>query len=459
MIRSFLGVLAVLIFFGDTNAQTNKQYFPEKNNVNNGLKVSLNKHYSVNAVTGTPVFILATTVWNINALTYNEIDTLLQTIASNGFNTIMFAIDFYPQADEQNIYGDKPYIGADKTDLNPAYFTYCDAIIKKCSQYGLYAMLYTMWSGKNTGIMNTYTPGQLYILGKKIGTKYQYFKNVILVAGGESSPPYIDTTRVNAMGNGLKDGCGNNNLVTVHPCSPHSNSEYYVSAKWLDFYMSQGKSNIGGVTYDLTKAITKDYTLAIIKPTMVAEHRYESGITEDPIIQRRSLYLSVFAGGFGYAYGHNALWQMTPHTAQPWMLKSWKAGVTDWKQALNTPAQQQLHFIKQLLFNHQYLERIPDQSLLLSKPIDSINNMVKVMRDGDISKTNATNILVYISSPQSILIKTDIIQSKKLNAYWFNPRNGLSDIISKDFKNTGSYEPPVKTDHQDWVLVIDAKVF
>ncbi len=82
--------------------------------------------------------------------------------------------------------------------------------------------------------------------------------------------------------------------------------------------MCQAKSNISGVNFDLTKAVTKDYNNNnSLKPVMVAEHRYETGTAEDPIIQRRSLYLSVFAGGFGYAYGHNALWQMTPHTAQP----------------------------------------------------------------------------------------------------------------------------------------------
>lgn len=456
MTRNYIALLVMLVFFINTNAQVHKQYLPEKYNVQNGLKVSANKHYLVDAVTGKPVFILATTAWNINALTYSEIDTLLKSAANNGFNSIMFAINFYPQADEPNVYGDKPYVGTDKSDLNPAYFVYCDSIVKKCSQYGIYAMLYTMWSGKSTGIMNNYTAEQLYILGKKIGIKYKNYRNVILVAGGESSPPYIDTIRVNAMGNGLKDGCENNNLVTVHPCSPHSNSEYFSTAKWLDFYMTQGKSNINGMIYDLTKAITKDYALTIIKPTMVAEHRYESGINEDPIIQRRSLYLSVFSGAFGYAYGHNALWQMTPHTAQPWMLKSWKAGVANWKQALNTPAQKQLHFIKQLLFAYPYLEREPDKSLLLTASnSDSINSMVKLIRDGEIGKNNATYIMVYISSSQPILVKTDVIMAKKLNAYWFNPRTGLSDVILKGFKNNGSFEPPIKTDNQDWVLVIN----
>jgi hypothetical protein len=423
--------------------------------VKDGLKISADKHYLTDAKTGAPVFLLATTAWNINALTYHEIDTLIQSVAGNGFNSIMFTLDFYPQADEANIYGQKAYTGPEKTDLNPEYFKYCDYIIELCTRKGLYPMIYTMWSGKTAGIMNTYTTAQLNTLGKKIGTRYKNYRNVILVAGGESSPPYIDTVRVDAMGNGLREGSEGHNLISVHPCSPHSNSEFYEQQPWLDFYMTQAKSNLSGITYDFTKAITKDHDLNQIKPTMLAEHRYESGTTEDPIIQRRTLYLSVFAGGFGYAYGHNALWQMTPHTAQPWMLKSWAAGVKDWKEALNTEAVKQLHHIKSLLYAYPYLQRIPDQGLVLAGQGDSIINKVQVMRDGNTGQKNATYVMAYISVPKTITINTWVISSNKLNAYWFNPRTGLSEVIKQKFKNTGNYTPETKTDKQDWVLVID----
>jgi hypothetical protein len=431
------------------------RYLPPKSNVKNGLKISANKRYLVDAVTGEPVFLLATTAWNINALTYADIDALVQSTAKNGFNCIMFALDFYPQADQPNIYGQKAFTGADKTELNPAYFTYCDYIMKKCTQSGIYPMIYTMWSGKTTGMMNSYNPDQLYTLGKRIALKYKNYKNAIFVAGGESSPPYIDTARVNAMGRGLKDGCGSNNLVSVHPCSPHSSSEFYAAAPWLDFYMIQGKSNISGVTYDFTKLMDKDLARTPVKPTWLVEHRYESGVNENAVIQRRTLYLSVFTGGFGYAYGHNALWQMTPHTAQQWMLKSWKAGVPDWKQALNTPAQQQLQHIKALLYAYPYLQRRPDQSLLLSPKADSITNMVKILRDGEPGKNNATYLMAYVSSPQAVTINTDVIAAKKINAYWFNPRTGLAEVIAKQFENTGTYQVNKDTRELDWVLVVD----
>jgi len=194
--------------------------------------------------------------------------------------------------------------------------------------------------------------------------------------------------------------------------------------------------------------------LSIVKPTMLAEHRYETGTAEDPVIQRRNLYLSVFAGGFGFAYGHNALWQMTPHTAQPWMLKSWAAGVPNWKQALDTKAQQQLKYINNLLSALPYLQRQPDQSLLLSAKKDSIQGKVAIMRDGTIGKNDASYIIAYLSSAQPVVIKTDVIKSQNLNAWWFDPRTGNFEIITEKFKNTGSYQPDLKTGEADWVLVI-----
>jgi hypothetical protein len=447
-------IITVLILFILMNYRVNGQSV-NRSSVTHGLAISTDKHGLVDAVTGDAVFLLATTAWNINALKYSEIDTLIKSNAANGINAIMFAIDFYPQADEPNIYGEKPYVGADKTDLNGAYFNYCDYIVDQCTKYGIYPMMYTMWSGKTTGVMNGYSPEQLYTLGKKIGARYKTHKNVILVVGGESSPPYIDTARANAMGRGLKEGSSGNNLISLHPCSPHSASEFYASSPWLDFYMVQGKSNLKGVDYDFTKLMSKDRALAAAKPTMLAEQRYETAVSEDPVIQRRNLYLSVFAGGFGYAYGHNALWQMTPHTAQPWMLKSWAAGVPDWKQALNTKAQQQLHYIKALLDALPAgSRRVPDQSLLLSAKNDSIAVRVQLLRDGDIGKNNATYVMAYLSSAQPINLKTDVIRSGKLNALWFDPRTGKSLLIAKGFKNTGGYQPVTKSEKSDWVLVV-----
>ena len=97
--------------------------------VGNGLKVSANQRYLVDGKTGAPVFILADTAWNLGSLRLEEVDTYLQSRADHGFNTVMFALNFAPQAEENNAYGQPAYIGVEKTELNPAYFEYCDAIV------------------------------------------------------------------------------------------------------------------------------------------------------------------------------------------------------------------------------------------------------------------------------------------------------------------------------------------
>jgi Protein of unknown function (DUF4038)/Putative collagen-binding domain of a collagenase len=430
---------------------------PVKSSMTDGLKASDNHHYLVDAKTGAPVFILADTAWNLGALKLEEIETYLQSREDHGFNTIMFALNFAPQASETNAYGQTAYLGADKTELNPAYFQTCDAIVQKAAAHHLYVMLYAMWAGEKAGTMNHYTAAQLTTLGHALGRHYRGVPNVIFCAGGESTPPYIEADRVNALGQALKEGCAGQNLVTVHPTSPNSGSKFYASSAWLDFYLCQAKSGSGpkNAEFDAAALVLRDWNIAIIKPTMMGEHRYESGTQEDPLIQRRSLYQCVFAGGCGYAYGHDALWQMTPHTGLPWMLKGWTPGVTNWVAALDTPAVRQLQNIKTLLYSHPYLARIPDQSLVLAGQGTNVATRVQATRDGTLNHNDATYLMAYISSPQTVTLNTAAISARSLNVYWFNPATGQSESLRDNFANPGNLTLE-KRPQGDWVAVIEA---
>jgi hypothetical protein len=430
---------------------------PAKSSLTDGIRISDNHHYLVDAKTGAPVFILADTAWNLGALKLDEIETYLQSREDHGFNTIMFALNFAPQANETNAYGQPAYLGADKAELNPAYFQTCDAIVQKAADHGLYVMLYAMWAGEKAGTMNHYTAAQLTTLGHALGHHYQGVPNVIFCAGGESTPPYIEADRVNALGQALKEGCAGQNLVTVHPTSPNSSSKFYASSAWLDFYMCQAKSGSGpkNAEFDAAALVLRDWNIASIKPTMMGEHRYESGRQEDPLIQRRSLYQCVFAGGCGYAYGHDALWQMTPHTGLSWMLKGWTPGVTNWVEALDTPAVRQLHCIKALLYAHPYLARIPDQSLVLAGQGTNVATRVQATRDGTLNHNDATYIMAYISSPRTITLNTGVMAAHELIVSWFNPATGASEVVHQKLANPGSLTLE-KRPQGDWVVVIEA---
>ena len=451
-------MLAVMLGHALVSCRSVPVATPPRPSARDGLNVSANHHYLVDAKTGTPVFLLADTAWNLGALKLEEIDTYLRSRAELGFNTVMFALNFAPQADEKNAYGQPAYLGTDKTELNPAYFATCDAIVKKAAERGLYVMLYAMWAGEKAGTMNRYTAGQLATLGRALGHRYAGVPNVIFCAGGEATPHYIEVERVNVLGAALKAGCEGRNLVTVHPVSPNSTSKFYATSSWLDFYLSQAKSGNAApnAAFDAAALVLADWSIATIKPTMMGEHRYESGTQEDPLIQRRSLYQCVFAGGCGYAYGHNALWQMTPHTAQPWMLKGWTPGVENWTQALDTPAVRQLHHITMLLYSHPYLTRIPDQSLVLAGQGKDVASRVQATRDGTPGKHDATFLMAYISAPQTITLDTSVIAARELNVSWFNPETGASELPSAKILNRGTLTLEQRPQRTDWVVVLEA---
>jgi len=421
------------------------------------LKVSPNGHYLVDAVTGAPFFLLADTAWNLGALKLEEIDTYLRSRADHGFNAVMFALNFAPQAEEKNAYGEPAYIGPDKTELNPAYFQTCDQVVKHAAALGLYVIIYPMWAGEKAGTMNNYTPEQLQTVGRELGSRYGGLPNVLFSAGGEATPHYIDVARVNAMGAGLKEGSQSHNLVTVHPMSPFSSSKYYAASPWLDFNLIQAKSGVApaNTAFDAAALVLKDWSSTPTRPTMMGEHRYESGTQEDPIIQRRSLYQCVFAGACGHVYGHDALWQMTPHTAAPWMLHSWTPGVANWTQALDTPAIRQLWHIKPLLYSHPYLTRIPDQSLILSGQGSSVATRTEATRDGTPGNNDATYIMAYISAPAKITLNTAPIAAPTLNAYWFSPATGLTESMRENFPNPGDLTLDPRPQGEDWVVVIE----
>jgi hypothetical protein len=188
---------------------------------------------------------------------------------------------------------------------------------------------------------------------------------------------------------------------------------------------------------------------------MMSEHRYESGTLEDPLIQRRSLYQCVFAGGFGYAYGHNALWQMTPHTGLPWMLRGWTPGVQGWQQALDTPAARQLHHIKALLYSRPSFGWIPDQNLLLEGQGKDITTRVQVTRDGTSGNSDATYLLAYLSAPADVTLNTRVIAGRTLKLSWFRPETGAIEVAQVQIPNTGSLKLEKRPLGVDWVAVVE----
>jgi hypothetical protein len=146
---------------------------------------------------------------------------------------------------------------------------------------------------------------------------------------------------------------------------------------------------------------------------------------------------------------------MTPHTDQKWMLKSWTPGVANWTQALDTPAVRQLHLIMTLLYSHPYLERIPDQTLVIAGQGADVATHTQATRDGTAAKNDATYLMAYLSAPLKVTLNTAAISAPTLNAYWFSPETGSTEVIQERFPNPQRLTLGPRTQGHDWVVVIE----
>ena len=150
-----------------------------------------------------------------------------------------------------------------------------------------------------------------------------------------------------------------NQLVTLHPFGRTDSSDDYHTATWLDFNMFQSGHRRydqdtlpGSFKEDNYKFVHRDWDLKPTKPTLDGEPSYE-GIPHGlhDTLQpkwtasdvRRYGYWSVFAGGAGYTYGHNAVMQMFRKGDNP------AYGNKElWNDAINAPgAGQMVHIKKQ----------------------------------------------------------------------------------------------------------------
>ena len=102
-----------------------------------------------------------------------------------------------------------------------------------------------------------------------------------------------------------------------------------------------------------------------------------------------------------------------------------------------------------------YLERFPDQSLVLVGQGSDVATRVQATRDGTLERHDATFIMAYISASQSVTVNTAVIPSRTLSAYWFNPESGLSELIQDSVENPGSLTLEKRANGQDWVVVIE----
>jgi Protein of unknown function (DUF4038)/Putative collagen-binding domain of a collagenase len=302
-----------------------------------------------------------------------------------------------------------------------------------------------------------------------IGQRFRNKKNIIWMIGGDRSAVYGKKDYRNvfrAMAEGVADGVNGINqqdgkadysttLMSYHPrkWKPNS-SEWFHNDAWLDFNSTQDQPK------DQLIATELDYGLNPVKPTWLFEGRYENyGKDYKDWQVRFQSYQTVFAGGFGITYGNMNIYHF-------------KDGLSSLDDPGAMDMQHLLNLMKSLS-NDQFLDRIPDQSL-----IDGDVGCVEGgggVRSNRLQATRGSKrdyAMIYSANGRNIRLKMNRLTAGLMNAYWFNPRNGKWWVKDRDFTDRKPFAenipsglaapiqefgPPGNVgDGNDWVLVLKA---
>ena len=423
------------------------------------FSVSPNKHFILRD--GKPFTWLGDTGWELlQRLNRQEADYYLNRRAEQGFTVIQaVALAEFDGLHIPNANGDLPLNSDDPTKPNEKYFEQVDYIIDKAASVGLTIALLPTWGdkvykdgwGKGPEIFN---PANAKIYGKWIGDRYKNKKNIIWIMGGDRNPRAAtnDVEIWRSMAAGVEEGVGGEDktLMSFHPQgAAEGASKWFHNDSWFDFNMLQTGHCTDQPVYD---KISGSYNRIPTKPVLDGEPVYENipvCFDEKDMGKasaydvRKAAYHSLFAGAFGHTYGCNDIWQM--HTPA---FEAVLGSNLFYKEAMELNGANQMKFVRRLLESRPFLDRVPDQSLVVE------NNLFAGER---IQATHGKDYaFIYTAQGRAITVNMGKISGTKITASWYNPRNGVSEAAGS-FDNKGQQKFTASTAGygQDWVLILD----
>jgi hypothetical protein len=414
------------------------------------LRISENQRY-LQYEDGRPFFWLGDTAWELfHRLDRQEAGRYLENRADKGFTVIQAVVlAELDGLNTPNALGDTPLINNDPTQPNEAYFEHVDFIVNRAEALGLYVGMLPTWGdkfNKRWGIgPEVFTPDNARVFGEFLGKRYRD-KPIVWILGGDRIPEEDeDFAIIRAMAEGLQAGDGGKHLMTYHPMGGRNSAEFFHQDAWLDFNMFQSGHGIeDNPNYEVT---TANYQLEPVKPTLDGEPCYEdhpinwkpeNGWFDESDV-RQAAYWSMLAGAFGHTYGNHNIWQMWEPGREPI-----SSARTPWQEALDHPGAYQMGYMRQLFESRDFSRLQPDPALVVSAQGDKA---VQAARASDF-------MMVYLPAHSQVEVDPQIMDAKKINAWWFDPRTGDSVNLGK-FKNNATYTFRTPGSDKDWVLVID----
>ena len=210
------------------------------------LKVSENKRF-LQYEDGRPFFYLGDTAWELfHRLNREEADLYLKDRADKGFTVIQaVALSELDGYKVPNAYGylplrdNDPACPAVTEGANNDYWDHVDYIIDKANSLGLYVGLLPTWgrywhdnnfAEKDNKPLFDVNSAKSY--GRFVGRRYKD-KQIIWILGGDRNVENENQKEIiRAMAEGIKEMCGDAQLITFHPRGSSGSSQWFHDEEW-----------------------------------------------------------------------------------------------------------------------------------------------------------------------------------------------------------------------------------
>lgn len=401
-----------------------------------------------------------------------------------------------------NRYGDSPFINADPTNPNLAYWKHVDWVVARAAHYGLRISMHPTY-GSLTISFSEGDRNRLFdarnaaIYARWLGARYRN-SGIIWVLGGDTLPLWAVSEKdksgkiihdfspiYDAMANGLLEGERGDPFITYHPscCSWPGTAEprtslYLGNRDWLDMNMIQSSHFIdpskflqdfgfgfgwrGPYNY---QAITSEYNSLPFRPVIDGEPASEdipdTSIAVGPLAMegkplrrfnayddRMRAYHSVFAGAGGHTL-HNVSITISYDPSRG--MKSVFGERVPWREALSMKAAEQLGYVRRLMLSRPYFSRIPDQSVIVDDAGEG-ETYISATRDRE-----GSYMMIYLPQGQPVTVDMNKLSGLSANGWWYDPRTGQATHIEGSFpaNRQQRFTPPSSGPENDWILVLD----
>ncbi len=245
-----------------------------------------------------------------------------------------------------------------------------------------------------------------------------------------------------------------------HPLTAHYTNErpfasYYQEEDWMDFTLNQaGHGDYPVRAQDYLDFLKKHGG----KPFVEGEAFYEycstleengTRLCTDAMV-RRVAYLSVQAGGCGYTYGAQGIWDVVWEKGRHNPMALFNRFDVTWAEAIDAPGGVQMGYMRRFYEEQRFWELYPYQAGYAADG----NPFGRKMPLITVTKNRDRWVFYYPQSARA----GGTVTGFAAGAYamqWFNPRTGQYDAKVHAFEvQEDAWEIPAKPDMEDWCLVI-----